>query len=724
VAEQRPVLSRIAALLAGYDDAALIALGNRGLLRRAKKDLEAATPELAGEDDDAVRVKTGGEEVRVPATVQGATCTCPSASICRHVLAALLFLREKGDGGHFAEGAAEEPGSAHGEMPPVPFFAGGASPVDEILAVDESALARWAGRALLQRAMREVAAGARPGVHDGAALVFEFTAWNQTVRWMPGGGLDGMVCTCHAAGPCVHRVAAVVAMLVERGRLTIEAEAVAPDASTGAARTRDEVLASLGELLADTVCLGLSRLSTTTEQRLRTLAVSAHGVDLPRLERLIRSLADEAALLLRRDAQATSATLLDRAARAEALRFALRRPTPELVGRHRSRYASVGAIDLVGVGARRWRAASGYVGLTVYFRDTSRGAWASWTDARPADVAAAFNPERRYHADGPWDGCESPAVASRSRLHLTGAYRNRSGRVSGRPSTRAFLMGGTAPDLLPEPIRDWSELADHAARIFGGGLAEPGELDGLVLLEPAEWAPPQFDPVAQELAWAVTDASGAAALLTLPHTPENESAIPLIERQRPTRSSRVLGTLLLRDGRLVAEPIALHHGFTVVNLTLDGRERRQGRRGRRRAASNASQAPAGAHSSNGADPPGRPVDSNDAPQKATSSTTPLGLLLRATAAELEAVAAGGVTAPYDLGRLQAAATQLERLGLSAGASATRAALNALQAIRASLDADRRAAGRAVLRAYYVLRLAAAQEGVRAAVDATTAPATG
>jgi phenylacetate-CoA ligase len=66
----------------------------------------------------------------------------------------------------------------------------------------------------------------------------------------------------------------------------------------------------------------------------------------------------------------------------------------------------------------------------------------------------------------------------------------------------------------------------------------------------------------------------------------------------------------------------------------------------------------------------------------------------------------------------------ERLGLSAGASATRAALNALQAIRASLDADRRAAGRAVLRAYYVLRLAAAQEGVRAAVDATTAPATG
>ena len=85
----------------------------------------------------------------------------------------------------------------------------------------------------------------------------------------------------------------------------------------------------MGTVLREMLSLGLARLSAATAQRLLTLAVSAHGVDLPRLERMLKTLADEVQLALRRDAQSSSANIIAQAARVEALRTALekaRRP--------------------------------------------------------------------------------------------------------------------------------------------------------------------------------------------------------------------------------------------------------------------------------------------------------------------------------------------------------------------------------------------------------------
>ena len=142
---------------------------------------------------------------------------------------------------------------------------------------------------------------------DATVLVIRFPTWNVTCRWLPGSDLSGMICSCHAARPCEHRVAAVLAFQVARGARQLAPEDGALEASAGAARSREEVLESVGDVLREMVSLGLSRLSASTESRLRTLTVSAHGVDLPRLERMLHALADEVALSLRRDAQASCA---------------------------------------------------------------------------------------------------------------------------------------------------------------------------------------------------------------------------------------------------------------------------------------------------------------------------------------------------------------------------------------------------------------------------------
>ena len=83
------------AVFAGYDDAALIALGNAGLLRRARKDLVGGEVSLASESPDEVVVACGSAVVRLgPKGPVAASCSCPTAGVCQHVVAACLWARE------------------------------------------------------------------------------------------------------------------------------------------------------------------------------------------------------------------------------------------------------------------------------------------------------------------------------------------------------------------------------------------------------------------------------------------------------------------------------------------------------------------------------------------------------------------------------------------------------------------------------------------------------
>ena len=80
--------------LAGYrlDDAALAVLANRGLVRRAAK--EAARIELDSAADTAVELRYVGTppaQVRLlPGGPRNATCGCPVAGVCVHIVAACV----------------------------------------------------------------------------------------------------------------------------------------------------------------------------------------------------------------------------------------------------------------------------------------------------------------------------------------------------------------------------------------------------------------------------------------------------------------------------------------------------------------------------------------------------------------------------------------------------------------------------------------------------------
>ena len=76
------------------DDAYLAGLSNKGTVKRAHKDLEQETPEvLWDESGNEVQVTFKEAACRIRAPLGSSTCSCPSRSICRHVTAAILWVR-------------------------------------------------------------------------------------------------------------------------------------------------------------------------------------------------------------------------------------------------------------------------------------------------------------------------------------------------------------------------------------------------------------------------------------------------------------------------------------------------------------------------------------------------------------------------------------------------------------------------------------------------------
>ena len=305
-----------------------------------------------------------------------------------------------------------------------------------------------------------------------------------------------------------------------------------------------------------------------------------------------------------------------------------------------------------------------------------------------------FDPAARYRGDGPWEGLASPEEASRKILRLTGAWRNRQGRLSGRPATRAFALGPTDPAHVSARIARFDILIDRARLLFGGGFRDRSEQDEIVLLAPARWGPSLFDEVRQELVRVVLDGEGRPLPLVLRQTPENQEAITILQDHDPVATRSVLGLLRLGADRLFVEPIAIHQGEEQINLTVD-------------------RAPVVARRvESGHELPGEEDDAElDGAEDARPSGSNLGRLLGLMETRLLAIGEGGVAAFRGVAELRELALRAGALGLSCCERAVGHAVTALEAQRRGELSSPTTAALEVLTAYHIVRLAMIQESI-------------
>lgn len=567
---------------------ALAALANRGLVKRAAKDLDAGTVPTVdlAEDGTLTAVFPDGAETALPATggLEAATCTCGASGKCRHRVGAVLAYQR--------EHQAPEAEPLEAEPAPSP-----AAITDEQL---REALGHHALKAAEQTRRTGYTARLtwpgpdRPAVAELPAATVSFL--------VPG---LGYVHT-DATGPA-RDTAIVLAVWAFRAALdsasqdsasqdsasqdstseTSAAQTSAPETSAGppSAAALESTTVSVG---GTAVTDGLDEALILAERVLLDGAVGADGVLRAALQRESKTLTrrrahwpagtvDDLIDQLERyedrsaayDPQRLAALLAELPARARAARrdtserHAAGTPAAQILGSEEADATPLTLVRLTGLGARVATEGDTRT-LEIYLAQPETGmvlaVQRDWPVPENGTLTGADIASRRLA------GCKIGALASGNTV--TEAASRTAARAlklgTGRLAKTQVLPLGQAWNDLPDSLRanDLDALAEELAARPPALVRPRVAAESLRVIAVEAVEPLGYDPASQRLEARIAAPKGGTAILRVTHRSAAPGALEAAEKALSKGVIAVAGHVHRHRGELIVEPTAL--------LTEDG----------------------------------------------------------------------------------------------------------------------------------------------------------
>ena len=532
------------AMLVAHDPAALEALANRGLVRRATRDAEARTAVVKARDAQAATVEVGGFDVRLTGDgPKPSDCPCPATGICRHVLTAILILRAE-TGGHLPTTSAQA----------------------DLLALDTDAIAKFAGADL---SAAHVLATTGPIVNQtGEILRVEFADFKDPVQFIPGKALKDAVFKGPKSRARLVKAAAVLAVKRAAGQPVTTPKDAQTDPEGVSTALLDDISKGLERLVSATLRGGAA---SATDQMF-DLAISARAQAAPRLTGLLRSLVTQSQHASTRHISFEPERFLAEAAEARALVAALQ-STPwdlALLGSLQRKYEPAQALTFWALGAQSWHAPSGARGLRVFGFDPEAGHWISAGQARAAGADPSFSPNRAYELSLFGSGTVKAQIGHRITLP--------SPRISSDLQLANGVMGQNAGRLSLNDLSDagvlkttWSQAQADLDKRHTSGLRARRQPQPL-LIAPQRIEMAGFDDIAQTFALALTDDDGARATLIVP-ADDAPLATWILHAGGALKAMLCVRLQTRSFPGLVLAPVAVFgqdkQGLAITNLSLD-----------------------------------------------------------------------------------------------------------------------------------------------------------
>lgn len=498
------------------DDDYLVGISNKGIVKRAYKDMETTScrlldkeqneisVETAGgflkefSEEDAIAVKVGEETVHVRSPLGESTCSCPSRSICRHVILGILTLQKiaaaidqesddqetvekepdkkatkqeavtkKTEGKNDTAAAERLTDESPKEVNVVDGFHEMAEAnehersdsdvsksgntmtknvLQQIADYPLEKLCKNLGVRRLQELIDGARAGKKPQINRASVVTVQPLTQSMAVKLLYP--LEYSTCTCHKKEFCVHKAEAVLWCKLESGQISIDDLEQDQGGSTeyDLEQIQDVVL-QMQSFLEELLDTGLARTPQDALGHMERLATICHNAKLPNFENDWRRLQDSYNKYLKR-AASLRIQLLVRQLTAFCRQVELLGQAQnvlevsKLAGVFRAEYTSALDLDLVGIAVEHFVSKSGYEGETVYFLEENTGKWYTYTQARPVfyDNSTANRAGSRYRMETPWGLLVPLQDLVFWHIHLEQAKCDSRGRLSSSKETRGELV--------------------------------------------------------------------------------------------------------------------------------------------------------------------------------------------------------------------------------------------------------------------------------------------
>lgn len=539
--------------LAAADEAYLVGMSNKGTYKRACKDAEA-TDISVSYGDNAAEVSIGGEVCRITDPLWESSCSCPSRSVCRHLIAAIVWLRE-----HMETEAPEEAP----DMPDAP------AALPEVLkqALAEVSLAeirRALGNQLsvfvkqLSEIVLEESSILSGALPDGTAVRLIYP-------------LESAVCACHKKELCAHKAAVILAWQAREGltdpEVLVQESQTLPEEE--AARIRQSAADSY-TLLHDVLRWGLVRLPESVPEHLEAAAVRSHSMKMADAEQLLRAIGTSLEESRERRAVFRTEQLAGRLCRTARHLKALQNDilTEQMLGQFRRSYEPVqGDLVLLPIGERKVTGGD-YEGMVYYFLNMNEGAeqrFLTLSDIRPVFYDSVR--PRRAAKLTPWGTGTPMRALMKSQLVLHNA-KTCGGKLSASQETA--VMSRTEANLDCDEIRHMlcTDFRQIAVQLSERRVTE--EADRLFFVHPEKCLSSGFDTQKQQFRMAIADAAGNIIEIRMRYKAEQKHVIEQLERigekllKEPEKTYVWLCTAHFEEGRLTLFPI---EAYDFIHVT-------------------------------------------------------------------------------------------------------------------------------------------------------------
>lgn len=528
----------IRAALAAADDDYLIGLSNKGTLNRAKKDLENLTPtaEAAGE---MMVVTMGSETVMLFAPLGKSMCSCPSSSICRHRIGAMLWLRAQ----------------LETSLPPKPTF-------ESLKAYPAEKLAKQLGQKRVSGILFRHRSGSGPNIDQTTTVRVDLPWYPEVVRLLDP--VEDSTCSCRSRSFCSHRAEALLYWQLKEGIVKPDAleqpeESIGPDPE----RTKG-ICDAVCQMLSEQLTTGLSRMPGDILDTVERMASLSHTAQLPNLERALRNLHGEYAAYFGRSATFRETALLERLSRAFRLAAAMKTAEgPELrklAGVFREEYSRVKDLKLYLLGLREYVGRSGYGGTIYYFYERDTREFYTFRDLRPD----YYETKRRAPDAAPWGLPCTLRKAWNCALDLKGPRVNDSKNLSATKDSEAIYLGSAKPWL----VVDQTSICTDFCTLVEKSNPKLLEVDRLVVLKPERVELRKFDSVEQLFSMGLYDAAGRDIRLEVRFSQKEEKVIRMLEKlerqiRRGAKPPVFFGTVYREENLLKFYPIEFFTDWEV-----------------------------------------------------------------------------------------------------------------------------------------------------------------
>lgn len=536
------IINEIKPFLPFINEEFIVSISNKGIYKRSIKDLEKARENilLTVKNAGIIEVKIEDVIVELNVNVQNSKCTCPSSSICKHIVMALLYLKEFYDNNQNTEEEAKE---------------------DKKEKIDETfeELKKLTGERILEIVGKKTYNSVINSIFIRNEAVFEYgdmlmvtiASQNVKVYFPKENSIENAMCSCKEKGICSHKVYALISYLIKEGKIT-EKDTEYDKIEIG--EKEKEIIKNLHIFISSIFDRGISGLTGNEISQAEKFYIQTYGIKLFAAADELKNLSSELGFYFSKNISFSNKRLMHILCSIYNRTSALliiedNRKKLMLAGQRQEEKFNLDNIELVGLGASGGITKRNDLLITAYFYCKDIKNILSMSTLRPYENSSQLS--TLYNMGQVWSNELSFKEVSVSKMILKDAKLS-TGKISSAKSTVCNIKGKTTEeDICEIVISDYSiiveELRKHKFRYF-----EPySATKNIFLIKADEIKNIEDDKIEQKLKFDSLDSNGNTIIFNIKYNSVSENAIKYFEKNKTgLYFEYILGSITEKNGIL------------------------------------------------------------------------------------------------------------------------------------------------------------------------------